>query len=424
MATIVERAANGQRKAMEYLYQKNKKKIFYVAQNLLLDEKMAANAAVWVFENLWSASFALKMTAEEEFTKEAVLMTVEYCRKKIVKQNAKAFKTPPNKNFLITDPGVYHDSETYEDFILRQFSDLQRFIFVLHTVCQYDDIQIVKTLKIPANILSAALDAERRNVEKLLAAGERAPSTYEMFIDSFLKGEDAAAIPKKVDEQASSVMDQIAKPAEQKKKIMTMIASITSVVCLCAVVGLAFMFGPGKKGNAAVNGSESAGEGCYADIDIKDQGVITVKLDREAAPITTENFINLAKSGFYDGLTFHRIMDGFMMQGGDPEGTGMGGSKDTIVGEFSKNGYDNPLSHTRGAISMARSNDYDSASSQFFIVHQDSKFLDGEYAVFGYVTEGMDIVDKICESAEPTDDNGTIPADKQPVITSIIIRTE
>ncbi len=100
-----------------------------------------------------------------------------------------------------------------------------------------------------------------------------------------------------------------------------------------------------------------------------------------------------------------------------------GGSENTIPGEFTDNGYDNPLSHTRGAVSMARSSDYDSASSQFFIVHQDSVYLDGQYAVFGYVTEGMDIVDAIRESAQPTDDNGTIEPDRQPVITSVVIRT-
>lgn len=162
----------------------------------------------------------------------------------------------------------------------------------------------------------------------------------------------------------------------------------------------------------------------YADIEIADYGTITVQLDQKVAPITVANFVGLAESGFYDGLTFHRIMAGFMMQGGDPEGNGTGGSDTTIVGEFAINGYDNNLSHTRGAISMARSMDYDSASSQFFIVHEDSTFLDGQYAAFGYVTEGLEVVDAVCESAQPTDGNGTIKADAQPVITSITIRTE
>lgn len=162
----------------------------------------------------------------------------------------------------------------------------------------------------------------------------------------------------------------------------------------------------------------------YADIEIADYGKITVKLDQDSAPISAANFVALAEDGFYDGLTFHRIIEGFMMQGGDPNGNGYGGSENNIVGEFSDNGYDNKLSHTRGAISMARSDAYNSASSQFFIVHEDSTSLDGQYAVFGYVTEGMEVVDKVCEEAEPTDGNGTIEADAQPVITSITIRTE
>lgn len=164
----------------------------------------------------------------------------------------------------------------------------------------------------------------------------------------------------------------------------------------------------------------------YADIDIKDYGKITVKLDQKAAPITAANFVKLANDGFYDGLTFHRIIEGFMMQGGDPEGNGTGGSENNIVGEFKENGIENKLSHTRGAISMARSSAPNSASSQFFIVHDDSAVpsLDGKYAAFGYVTEGIEVVDKVCEQAKPTDGNGTIKADEQPIITSIKIRTE
>ena len=159
----------------------------------------------------------------------------------------------------------------------------------------------------------------------------------------------------------------------------------------------------------------------HAEIIIKDYGEIDVELNADEAPITVTNFVKLAQEGFYDGLTFHRIIDGFMMQGGDPLGNGTGGSEETIKGEFSDNGVENTLSHTKGAISMARSSNPDSASSQFFIVQADSTFLDGQYAVFGYVTEGQDIVDKICAKAQPTDDNGTIPADAQPVIESIAI---
>ncbi len=159
----------------------------------------------------------------------------------------------------------------------------------------------------------------------------------------------------------------------------------------------------------------------HVEIQIKDKGSIYVELDATHAPLTVENFLKLAENGFYDGLTFYRIMNGFMMQGGDPEGDGTGGSGEPIKGEFSENGVDNPLSHTRGAISMARTSDPDSASSQFFIMHQDGTYLDGQYACFGYVTEGMDIVDDICENTTGQDKNGIVPEENRPVIEKIAV---
>ena len=156
-------------------------------------------------------------------------------------------------------------------------------------------------------------------------------------------------------------------------------------------------------------------------ITVKDYGTIDVELDGDTAPISVANFLDLAEEGFYDGLTFHRIISGFMIQGGDPLGTGMGGSDREIKGEFAMNGVENPLSHTRGAISMARSQRPDSASSQFFIVHEDSQYLDGQYACFGYVTEGMEVVDAICEAVPVEDDNGTVARENQPVIESVAV---
>ena len=157
----------------------------------------------------------------------------------------------------------------------------------------------------------------------------------------------------------------------------------------------------------------------HVEIQVQDYGVIAVELDADTAPITVENFCTLAGKGFYDGLTFHRIMDGFMIQGGDPEGNGTGGSDKTIKGEFSANGVENPISHVRGVISMARSDDPDSASSQFFIVQSDSTFLDGKYAAFGHVTSGMEIVDAICQDTPVEDSNGTVLWMYQPVIQEI-----
>ena len=159
----------------------------------------------------------------------------------------------------------------------------------------------------------------------------------------------------------------------------------------------------------------------HVTIDVQDYGTISLELDADTAPISVTNFINLANEGFYDDLTFHRIISGFMIQGGDPNGNGTGGSEKTIKGEFSANGVENDISHVRGVISMARANDPDSGSSQFFIVHEDSTFLDGQYAAFGHVTDGMDVVDAICEAVPVQDNNGTVAAADQPVITAVTV---
>lgn len=157
-------------------------------------------------------------------------------------------------------------------------------------------------------------------------------------------------------------------------------------------------------------------------IKVKNYGDITVKLDRTQAPITVDNFMKLVNEKFYDGLTFHRIIDTFMIQGGDPKGDGTGGSKKTIKGEFSQNGVENNISHTRGTISMARSSDYNSASSQFFIMQDDNTGLDGQYAAFGKVTKGMNVVDQIAWNTPVLDNNGTVAKDQQPVIESIRVK--
>ena len=166
---------------------------------------------------------------------------------------------------------------------------------------------------------------------------------------------------------------------------------------------------------------ESNGTGKFPKVKmtIKNYGEIELKLNDEQAPITVANFVKLVEDGFYDGLTFHRIIQGFMIQGGDPLGDGTGGSDKDIKGEFASNGVQNNISHLRGVISMARSQDPDSASSQFFICDADSTFLDGQYAAFGVVTKGIEVVDQTAADAVPVDDNGTILPENQPVIEKI-----
>ena len=167
-------------------------------------------------------------------------------------------------------------------------------------------------------------------------------------------------------------------------------------IILCAVM-LALSLSLVSCGEAPYDRSET--ETNYVLIDVEGKGQIVVELYPEVAPITVANFKKLVSQKFYNGLIFHRVIEGFMIQGGDPKGNGTGGSSETITGEFSANGIENDLAHERGVISMARSDDMDSASSQFFIMHKDYPSLNGKYAAFGKVVYGMDTVDKIAEVA-------------------------
>ena len=200
------------------------------------------------------------------------------------------------------------------------------------------------------------------------------------------------------------------------KKITTALMALVLCLGLCAC-------GSGRDNGEKDAVSDMGKYGIHhAVITVENYGEIKLELDGDTAPITVKNFVELAKSGFYNGLTFHRIISGFMIQGGDPKGNGTGGSEETIKGEFSANGVENTISHKRGIISMARlGNSYDSASSQFFIMHEDGTHLDGQYAAFGFVTDGMEVVDAITENTPVTDNNGTVLRENQPVIKSVVI---
>ena len=198
--------------------------------------------------------------------------------------------------------------------------------------------------------------------------------------------------------------------------------TVKKIIAILSAAILTLTFCGCSKRQSEFDSDTNSGYGTHhAVITVKDYGDIKLVLDGDTAPITVKNFVELAKSGFYDGLTFHRIIKGFMFQGGDPKGNGTGGSDKTIRGEFSKNGVENNISHKRGVISMARLQDNNSASSQFFIMHEDGDYLDGSYAAFGHVTEGMDVVDKIAENTPVTDSNGTVLKENQPIIEKIVI---
>lgn len=217
-----------------------------------------------------------------------------------------------------------------------------------------------------------------------------------------------------------------------KRTVCSVLALIMAIFCLCSCGKTETTEGNSTTaqqvteknsfGQDVVMSAEKCGIH-HAEIIIKDYGTIKLELDGDSAPITVQNFMNLAKSGFYDGKKFHRIMSDFMIQGGSSDGLGYKGSDPCIKGEFASNGVNNPIKHVRGTISMARANDYNSGSSQFFICHQTSASvinLDGDYAAFGHVTEGIEVVDKICDSV-PQGYNGAVEEKDMPIIEKITI---
>ena len=173
----------------------------------------------------------------------------------------------------------------------------------------------------------------------------------------------------------------------------------------------------GKKSENAVTSDEMFEDAVKIQIVVKDYGTVEAELYPKVAPKTVENFVSLVEKGIYENNTFHRIIDGFMIQGGMDRN----GQVEKIEGEFASNGFENNLKHKEGVISMARANDPNSASSQFFIMVGDGDWLDGQYAAFGKVTSGLEIVKKIAKDAKPIDNNGTIPEEEQPIIENIIV---
>ena len=184
------------------------------------------------------------------------------------------------------------------------------------------------------------------------------------------------------------------------------LALILVLVLLCALVGCG-------------GGSKSWKGTHHAEIVVEEYGTITIEINADIAPITASNFLNLAKKGFYDGNSFYRVIDGFAIYGGDPNGNGTGTSGSTIEGEFTANGVANSLTNTRGAIGMARGTHYNSASCQFYILQSDATYLDGDFAVFGYVISGINVVDQICAGTPTTGSDGYVAGANQPVIKEI-----
>ena len=392
METIIRQAMNGHRESVKTLYEKNKKLVYFICSFLIEDQSEVDFVYMDIFNEMWKVFPQKNVEDEKEFTELLTRLTLRICQNKVFMGQPHVFKE--NKPEIADTECTPINVQSFEDVV-----------------------STLDTLNAPTRFIVASYLSSNFDVRKL----SNALSEDEITVDAYFQdgmaklSEDSKTIvqnkcldtvvPQSTDLICLDTIDAITKPEKSGKSFLLPIIAV--IVIIGGIIG--FMM------------SQNKSETYIANIDVEGYGVISCQLDASVAPKTVENFVNLAESGFYDGLTFHRIIDGFMIQGGDPNGNGTGGSSETIEGEFKENGFENNLSHVRGTISMARSQTFNSASSQFFIVHEDATFLDGQYAAFGSVLSGMDIVDEICKDAKPTDNNGTIPPEQQPVIRSIKI---
>jgi peptidyl-prolyl cis-trans isomerase B (cyclophilin B) len=439
---LIAKAALGDKKSLDFICEKYGKYVYFFCTTVISDNKKAENAFKKSFKAIFSAISKNPNTDNlDEIVKSE---TAKVCKSSIFDENNHengAAKMQPfgDKDKISSASAITAEQKNLFVNALKSINANQRIVVLLNLLCDYNTKKIADILKISEDKVQNSLEYGRENIKKQLRTSDskftKRDIIFLMTASANIVKEAAAQakIPDSIDSFLDEIVLSLAKPQKSDKKKAWIVISAVAVFLVAVIVVFVITSNKSNGSAGATNDSASAsnvsatiGESQakgthHAEIDIKDYGVIKVELNGDVAPITVANFINLANSHFYDGLTFHRIIDGFMMQGGDPLGNGTGGSENTIKGEFSQNGVENNLSHTRGAISMARSTDMDSASSQFFIVQSDSTYLDGQYACFGYVTDGMDIVDEICKNAVTTDSNGSVSAENQPVINSITI---
>jgi peptidyl-prolyl cis-trans isomerase B (cyclophilin B) len=439
---LIAKAALGDKKSLDFICEKYGKYVYFFCTTVISDNKKAENAFKKSFKAIFSAIPKNPNTDNlDEIVKSE---TAKVCKSAISDENNHengAAKMQPfgDKDKISSASAITAEQKNLFVNALKSINANQRIVVLLNLLCDYNTKKIADILKISEDKVQNSLEYGRENIKKQLRMSDskftKRDIIFLMTASANIVKEAAAQakIPDSIDSFLDEIVLSLAKPQKSDKKKAWIVISAVAVFLVAVIVVFVITSNKSNGSAGATNDSASAsnvsatiGESQakgthHAEINIKDYGVIKVELNGDVAPITVANFINLANSHFYDGLTFHRIIDGFMMQGGDPLGNGTGGSENTIKGEFSQNGVENNLSHTRGAISMARSTDMDSASSQFFIVQSDSTYLDGQYACFGYVTDGMDIVDEICKNAVTTDSNGSVSAENQPVINSITI---
>lgn len=457
---LLKLASKGDKKALQQLYHQYAKTSYYLCCYFLKSEQAAAEATVTVFSQVFAATVGQPVLNEQLFKALVLGKTVEVTKANIQKNAPTAFrdaeKSAVDGSYQAVKNAADPTAEEKQNLIkaLRSLQNRQCYTLTMLTCFGLQKHQLAQYMKLDSDKIDASLARAKESFRKTLQLPENSRRELEdqlRAVKAAMQEQTAAAtVPPQVEKSVLAEAQKIAKFVTAKFLKHLAVAAAGVIVAAGLIFGGIALF---KNSNNAANADiTSSGESQntqgssenqstqsvnatnqssttepefkatkHAQIEIKNYGTISLELYGEEAPITVNNFVKLANEGFYNGLTFHRIISGFMIQGGDPNGDGTGGSTENIKGEFSQNGVQNRILHTRGTISMARSSENDSASSQFFIMQQDATHLDGAYAAFGRVTSGLEIVDKICENTPVTDSNGTVTAENQPVITSIKI---
>ena len=456
---LLKLASKGDKKALQQLYHQYAKTSYYLCCYFLKSEQAAAEATVTVFSQVFAATVGQPVLNEQLFKALVLGKTVEVTKANIQKNAPTAFrdaeKSAVDGSYQAVKNAADPTAEEKQNLIkaLRSLQNRQCYTLTMLTCFGLQKHQLVQYMKLDSDKIDASLARAKESFRKTLQLPENSRRELEdqlRAVKAAMQEQAAdATVPPQVEKSVLAESQKIAKFVTAKFLKHLAVAAAGVIVAAGLVFGGIALF---KNSNNSADYDASSAENQsaqgssenqstqsvnatnqssttepefkatkHAQIEIKNYGTISLELYGEEAPITVNNFVKLANEGFYNGLTFHRIISGFMIQGGDPNGDGTGGSTENIKGEFSQNGVQNRILHTRGTISMARSSENDSASSQFFIMQQDATHLDGAYAAFGRVTSGLEIVDRICENTPVTDSNGTVTAENQPVITSIKI---
>lgn len=457
---LLKLASKGDKKALQQLYHQYAKTSYYLCCYFLKSEQAAAAATVTVFSQVFAATVGQPVLNEQLFKALVLGKTVEVTKANIQKNAPTAFrdaeKSAVDGSYQAVKNAADPTAEEKQNLIkaLRSLQNRQCYTLTMLTCFGLQKHQLAQYMKLDSDKIDASLARAKESFRKTLQLPENSRRELEdqlRAVKAAMQEQAAAAtVPPQVEKSVLAEAQKIAKFVTAKFLKHLAVAAAGVIVAAGLIFGgIALFKNSNNAANADItsNGESQNTQGSsenqstqsvnatnqssttepefkatkHAQIEIKNYGTISLELYGEEAPITVNNFVKLANEGFYNGLTFHRIISGFMIQGGDPNGDGTGGSTENIKGEFSQNGVQNRILHTRGTISMARSSENDSASSQFFIMQQDATHLDGAYAAFGRVTSGLEIVDKICENTPVTDSNGTVTAENQPVITSIKI---